>query len=159
LPQIQFLWVGGTPEAVQQWEQRLKVAGISNVILTGFVSQEELPLYQAAGDVLLMPYGAQIAGSSGGNSADICSPMKMFDYLATGRPILSSDLPVIREVLSEENTVFCPPKEIQTWADQLNALFENPTRCQEMGDHARQLSQHYTWFDRTKSALEGFEEA
>lgn len=159
LPQIQFLWVGGTPEAVLQWDQRLKVAGISNVLLTGFVSQEELPRYQAAGDVLLMPYGAQIAGSSGGNSADICSPMKMFDYLATGRPILSSDLPVIREVLSEENTVFCPPKDIQTWADQLNALYENPTRCQEMGNHARQISKHYTWIERTKSALEGFEEA
>jgi glycosyltransferase involved in cell wall biosynthesis len=159
LPQIQFLWVGGTEDAVASWQQRLNVAGIKNVILTGFVPQQKLPLYQSAGDVLLMPYGAQIAGSSGGNSVDICSPMKMFDYLATGRPILSSDLPVLYEVLSKGNTVFCPPKEIQIWADQLQRLFDDPDQCQRMGAHARELSHHYSWIDRTKSALEGFDAA
>jgi glycosyltransferase involved in cell wall biosynthesis len=91
LPQVQFLWVGGTEKTVASWRQRLDVAGVKNVILPGFIPQQDLPLYQSAGEVLLMPYGLQISGSSGGNSADICSPMKMFDYLATGRPILSSD--------------------------------------------------------------------
>ncbi|MDD5370224.1 MAG: glycosyltransferase, partial [Anaerolineaceae bacterium] len=94
-PQVCFLWVGGRSEDVERWRLRLKKAGLSNVTLTGFVENYRLPLYQAAGDILLMPYEQIITGSSGGNSVDICSPMKMFDYLAAGRAIISSDLPVI----------------------------------------------------------------
>ncbi len=159
LPEAHFLWVGGTEDMVAAWQQRLDVAGVKNVTLTGFVPQAELPLYQAAGDVLLMPYGLQIAGSSGGNSAEICSPMKMFDYLATGRPIVSSELPVLHEVLSTENTIFCPSKDIQAWADAISQLMDNPQIYQAMGEHARKTALHYTWLKRAQFALEGFEQA
>ena len=81
--------------------RRLEQGGIKNVHLTGFVPNEELPLYQAACDILLMPYEEAIAGSSGGDTARFASPMKAFEYMAAGRPILSSDLPVFREVLDE----------------------------------------------------------
>jgi glycosyltransferase involved in cell wall biosynthesis len=158
VPQVHFLWVGGTEDLVASWRQRLDVAGVKNVTLTGFVPQQQIPLFQSAGDVLLMPYGMQIAGSSGGNSADICSPMKMFDYLATGRPILSSDLAVIREVLNDETTLFCPAKNIQAWADALTTLINDPQRCQVMGEHARATALGYTWLKRTETALNGFDE-
>ena len=144
---------------VESWRQRLKVAGVKNVTITGFIPQTDLPLYQAAGDVLLMPYGMQIAGSSGGNSADICSPMKMFDYLATGRPIISSELPVLHEVLSKENTIFCPTKKIQAWADAIESLMNNEDLCKSMGDHARKTAVQYTWLVRAKTTLKGFEKA
>jgi len=77
-PEMQFLWVGGNPQAVLQWQERISVLKIENITLTGFIENLHLPLYQASGDVLLMPYERSVAGSSGGNSADICSPMKMF---------------------------------------------------------------------------------
>ena len=101
-PDIQFIWAGGTPTAVNEWKQRLIVDGFSNVILTGFIDNNHLPLYQAAADIFAMPFGLEISGSSGGNSVDICSPMKMFDYLASGRAIMASDLPVLHEVLNDE---------------------------------------------------------
>ncbi|MBG0787052.1 MAG: glycosyltransferase, partial [Anaerolineaceae bacterium] len=108
LPEVNFLWVGGQPADVTQWQQRLADEGVHNITLTGFVDNAILPRYQAAADVLLMPYGTQIAGSGGGNSAEIASPMKMFEYMAAGRAIIASDLPVIHEVLNEEMAVFCP---------------------------------------------------
>ena len=86
LPEVNFLWVGGRPDDVEYWRSRLAERKANNVILTGFIENSKLPLYQAAGDVLLMPYEQEIAGSSGGNSAAICSPMKMFDYLAAWPP-------------------------------------------------------------------------
>ncbi|RPJ40926.1 MAG: glycosyltransferase, partial [Chloroflexi bacterium] len=105
-PQAGFVWVGGRAEDVQAYRARVAADGMANVTFTGFIPQRRLPCYQAAADVLLMPYAQKIAGSSGGNSADICSPMKMFDYLTAGRAILSSDLPVVHEVLNETNAVF-----------------------------------------------------
>ena len=41
--------------------------------------------------------------------------MKMFEYMAAGRAILSSDLPVLREVLNEENAILLPPDEPAAW--------------------------------------------
>jgi glycosyltransferase involved in cell wall biosynthesis len=63
----------------------------------------------------------------------------------------------LREVLNEENTLFCPSKDIQAWADALRYLLENPQICQKMGTHARSTALQYTWLKRTISALEGFE--
>ncbi|HEY3345319.1 MAG TPA: glycosyltransferase [Anaerolineaceae bacterium] len=154
-PQVHFLWVGGQAEDVNHWKQRLEKARLQNVTLTGFIENQRLPLYQAAGDILLMPYEQAIAGSSGGNSADICSPMKMFEYMAAGRAILSSDLPVIREVLNEQNAVFCPPGDPQAWQDTFAALLGAPARQQMLGLQARLDAPRYTWRAREERALKG----
>jgi glycosyltransferase involved in cell wall biosynthesis len=156
-PQVNFLWVGGTPADVERWQQRLAQARVQNVTLTGFVENRRLPLYQAAGDILLMPYEQAIAGSSGGNSAEICSPMKMFEYMAAGRAILSSDLPVIREVLNEHNAVFCPPGDAAAWQAALAALLAEPARGQMLGMQARLDAARYTWRAREEKAVKGFE--
>jgi glycosyltransferase involved in cell wall biosynthesis len=129
---------------------------LNNVHLTGFIENRHLPLYQAAGDVLLMPYERSISGSSGGNSADICSPMKMFDYLACGRAILTSELPVLHEVLNERNAVFCPPQDLAAWRHTLSELFSDESRRIELGEHARQDAALYTWRGRVQRALQGW---
>ena len=153
LPEMQFLWVGGEPADVALWEQRARSQGVDNLTLTGFVANASLPLYQAAGDVLLMPYETQIAGSGGGDSADVASPMKMFEYLAAGRPIVSSDLPVIHEVLDETIAVFCPPEDFASWKATLQDLRQDPARCKALADAARKTARHYTWRARAESAL------
>lgn len=155
-PEVHFLWVGGRPEDVESWKARLKEMGITNVTLTGFIPQSRLPLYQAAGDFLLMPYEKQIAGSSGGNSAEICSPMKMFDYLATGRTILSSDLPVLHEVLNERNAVFCQAEDLSSWEKALRGLLKDASRQQALGDQARSYARLHSWRMRAEHAVAGF---
>jgi glycosyltransferase involved in cell wall biosynthesis len=99
IPQASFVWVGGRTEDIETWKSR---AQLDNVTFTGFIPNQDLPLYQSAADVLLMPYSRSIMGSSGtADSASVASPMKMFEYMAAGRAIVTADLPVIREVLNE----------------------------------------------------------
>jgi glycosyltransferase involved in cell wall biosynthesis len=156
-PQVHFLWVGGHPTDVAHWCDQLASEKLSNVTLTGFVENSRLPLYQAAAEVLLMPYERVIAGSSGGNSAAYCSPMKMFEYMACGRAIISSDLPVIGEVLNSGNAVLCPPEEAESWAEALAGLLADAARRQALARRALQDAQAYTWLERARKALEGFE--
>ncbi|MEW6503607.1 MAG: glycosyltransferase family 4 protein [Chloroflexota bacterium] len=155
-PGIHFLWVGGQPDAVESYREIIRMKGLTNVTLTGFVENQRLPLFQAAGDILLMPYERQIAGSGGGNSADICSPMKMFEYLACGRAIMTSDLPVLHEVLDEHNAVFCPPQDLEGWSMALATLVSDPARIAILGKNARETARRFTWLVRQEKILAGF---
>jgi len=158
MPEFNFLWVGGTPDEVSYWRNQLAEAGASNVTMTGFIENSRLPLYQAAADVLLMPYGRSISASSGQDIAVVINPMKMFDYMAAGRAIVSSDLPVIHEVLDENNAVFCEPGNVDAWEHALRDLFADEPRRLTLAAQARKDISKYTWAARTKRALEGFGE-
>ena len=152
---VRFVWAGGKPADVEIWKS--KATNLPNLTFCGFVPNALLPTYQAAADVLLMPYGHEIGISSGaGNSSQISSPMKMFEYLATGRAILASDLPVFHEVLNENNAVFCEPENLQAWDATLQALLENPQRREELAQQSRVDAQKYSWTERAKRILDGF---
>jgi glycosyltransferase involved in cell wall biosynthesis len=152
---IRFVWAGGRPEDVEAW--KAKTRAISNVTFAGFVHNMQLPMYQAAADVLLMPYSREIGISSGaGHSAQVSSPMKMFEYMATGRVIIASDLPVFHEVLNDNNAVFCAPEKLVAWDGALQALFDNRVRREELGKQARADAQKYSWIERAKRILDGF---
>ena len=154
LPQAQFIWVGGRPEDIKTWEQR---ARSSNVLFTGFVPNRDLPLYQAAADILLMPYSRSIMGSSGSaDSAAVASPMKMFEYMAAGRAIVSSNLPVIREVLNERNAVFCKPDSIGDWRLEIESLLKNEAHRIQLGKQARRDVEGYTWVARAQRIMNHF---
>lgn len=154
IPNAHFVWVGGRPEDIESWKRR---AESDNVIFTGFIPNQELPLYQAAADILLMPYSRSIMGSSGSaDSAAVASPMKMFEYMAAGRAMITSDLPVIREVLNEQNAVFCEPDVIQDWKLVVESLLDNPARRTELGNQARRDVQGYTWVARAHHIMNGF---
>jgi|WetSurMetagenome_2_1015567.scaffolds.fasta_scaffold123044_2 glycosyltransferase involved in cell wall biosynthesis len=154
LPQVQFVWVGGRPEDIESWKKRLKS---ENVTFTGFIPNRDLPLYQAAADVLLMPYGRSIMGSSGtADSAAVASPMKMFEYMAAGRAIVSADLPVIREVLNESNAVFCKPDDAGDWRLVIESLLDDEAHRTRLGNRARQDVQGYTWVARAQRIMNGF---
>lgn len=154
---LHFLWVGGNPNDVNHWKERLASEKLNNVTLTGFIENHRLPIYQAAADVLLMPYERTIAGSSGGNSALYASPMKMFDYMACRRTIISSDLPVIGEVLNETNAVLCPPEDPEAWAAALQALYQDQPRRLHLAQQALQDVKRFTWQARAARAIEGWQ--
>ncbi len=158
-PQVQFLWVGGRPSEVEFWQAEIKKLGLENITLTGFVHNERIPLYQAAGEILLMPYETAISGSSGGNTVDICSPMKMFEYMAAKRAILSSDLPVLHEVLSREMAVFCSPDRMDEWIKRFSALVRNEYRRVWLAENAFAAVEKYSWINRARVGLAGFFDA
>ncbi|MGI8756226.1 MAG: glycosyltransferase family 4 protein, partial [Acidimicrobiales bacterium] len=85
-----------------------------NVTFTGFVAPSEVPDYLAAADVLVMPSTGTL------RYAEYTSPLKLFEYLATGNPVVASDLPVLREVLRDgENALLYPPHDGAALAEAL----------------------------------------
>jgi hypothetical protein len=82
--------------------------------------------------------------------------MKMLEYMACRRAIISSDLPVIREVLNPSNAMLCPAEDIEAWCQALGELILDEARRQALSDQAWQDIQQYTWLERAHKALEGF---
>jgi glycosyltransferase involved in cell wall biosynthesis len=156
MPQVNFLWVGGTPELVEFWRGKLREAAMTNVTMTGFVEHKFIPLHQAASDILLMPYSRSVEGSSGQDIAEVINPMKMFEYMASCRTIVSADLPSIREVLNEGNAVFCEPDETGDWRLAIEALLGDEARRVALGTQARRDVEMFSWVKREEMVMGKF---
>jgi glycosyltransferase involved in cell wall biosynthesis len=150
LPETNFLIVGGETSDVRKLRNEVRDRALGNVTLTGFVPNAELPAYQAACDVLLMPYRSRVSASSGGDIGRYLSPMKLFEYLASGRAICSSDLPVLQEILSPEIAVLLPPNDVEAWIAAIQRLIENPNFRKKLGKNARTAAQKYSWEARAE---------
>lgn len=150
-----FLLVGGEPADVERIQELSQSNGLENVQLTGFIPNAELPKYQAACEVLLMPYQSEVAASSGGDISAYLSPMKMFEYLAAGRAIITSDLPVLQEVLNDEVALIVPGNDVDAWVEAIQVLKGSSPRRTALGQNARMLVQQYSWEERATQILQG----
>ena len=90
-------------------------------------------------DVVLAPYLRNVQGQGGSrNIAEGMSPLKLFEYMAHGKPIVSSDLPAIREVLRDSvNSVLVSPDNPPNWVKALQRLRENKGFRDQIGRQAK----------------------
>src|SRR5690606_38607426 len=103
----------------------------------------------------IMPYGQQVSGSSGGNIAPYLNPMKMFEYLACERPIVTSDLPILREILDDTNAIILPGDDKAAWVQALRGLAADAGRRAALSVVARRTAEQYTWQQRAQRLLAG----
>ena len=76
-------------------------------------------------------------------------------HMAAGRAIVTSDLPVIREVLNEKSAVFCEPDDIRKWKVGIEGLLADESRRVRLGKQALQEVGGYTWLARAEKILGG----
>jgi len=84
------------------------------------------------------------------------SPLKIVEYMAAGKPILCSDLPAYREILSHERTaLLCDPDDVQSWAAAVERLHQDVDLREALGRAALdEFQKHYTWQGRSQRVLE-----
>lgn len=155
-PNITFLMVGGEPEDVNFYLERLRQDDITNVHLTGFVPNSVVPMYLAACNILLLPN--QLAKDNSvmaKNFSSWTSPMKLFEYMATGKPIAVSNLAVLREVVNDKNSILCTPGDLQEWKNILVEMTNNKDIYQARAMQAQIDVLQYTWHNRVRKCLTG----
>ncbi|QDV42304.1 Putative teichuronic acid biosynthesis glycosyltransferase TuaH [Stieleria neptunia] len=147
-----FLIVGGNDDQIERL--RGQTNGLNNLRLLGFAPQKRVPEYLAAADILLMPYQDGVKSSSGKDTSAYLSPMKMFEYMSAGRPIVSSTLPVLEEILEHETNALCIAADcVDSWQSSIQKLIAEPGYAQALGNRARLDVQRYTWQERAKRIL------
>jgi glycosyltransferase involved in cell wall biosynthesis len=153
LPDVAFEVLGGAPEEVGAWRARCKVP---NFRLRGFVPPAEVSPALAGCDALLAPYQPRVlVGPKRVDIAPWMSPLKIFEAMANGRPILASDVPAVREVLHDgHNALLAPPDDIDAWVDRIRALQRDPSIGRALAARARrEVEQTHNWEQRAQMIL------
>lgn len=153
-PWATFSIVGGHESDIETWKARF--SDIQNLRFVGFVPPSQVGEYMKKCDVLLAPYERTVAvGGGGGNTVEWMSPLKIFEYMSSGRPILCSDIPVLKEVLKHEKTaIFCDPESTEEWIMALDRLRNCAKLRTEIGEAAREeLTANYTWKARAMKVI------
>lgn len=151
-----FHIIGGMEDDIARWRSELQ--DLRNVTFHGFKANADLPAYYGHLDVFLAPYQRNVRGFAG--TSDLSrwmSPLKLFEYMAYGKPILCSDLPALREVVTDERDVLmCSPDDTAGWLSALQRLRDDRELGLRLGAAARQLLQEkYTWDARARHVIDG----
>lgn len=154
---VLFLVFGGDEAEIAR--RRAAAEGRKNLRFMGHAPHALAAQLMRCMDVLLMPYQESVAigGRSGHDTARWMSPMKMFEYMASGGAILSSDLPVLREVLEDgRNALLVPPAQAEAWGAALDRLLrQDGALAMQLAVAAyADLKESYTWDKRAMALLQ-----
>ncbi|RYY35714.1 MAG: glycosyltransferase [Sphingobacteriaceae bacterium] len=150
IPSVHFNIIGGTDKDIAAWDAKLKEN--SNYTFHGMVSPKETVNYRYAADLLIAPYSKVVNSRAGNSIAAWMSPLKLFEYMAAGKPIITTDLPVIREVLTQnEDGILADPENMNDWVEQIIRLKDDKALREKLGAAARaEFVSKYTWTQRAK---------
>jgi len=150
LPHIHFLIVGGGPSL----EKNRKFAfdrKLSNVTFTGFVTSSEVPSLLLMADILVLPNSGKYISSS-----LYTSPMKLFEYLTTGKPIVATDLPALKQAAHEgkmeDRIIWIEADSPRHLADGIRRGLSSSNTQTERNPHQADLST-LDWRDRAEKIL------
>ena len=154
IPGVDFHVVGGEQRTIDALRGDPTLPG--NVHLHGFVPPSEVERLCLAFDVLLAPYQYDVRVAGGGETAAWMSPLKVFSYMAAAKPIVCSDLPVLREIIEDgRNGLLVPPDDEKAWAAALERLLDDGDLRLRLARTARAdfLARH-TWRQRAERVLD-----
>jgi glycosyltransferase involved in cell wall biosynthesis len=127
-PECLLLVVGGEPEQVEALQARIEADGLGDAVrLIGARPPDTMPEYMGLAEVLVSP-----------RLEPYITPLKIFSYMASGRPIVATDLPTHTQVLDAEAAILVPPTPGGLAEGILRAL-EDPAGAAALGRRARQL--------------------
>jgi len=128
--------VGGHREDIERLEQEMDIP--KNVIFTGFIEPSKISVYQVAADVLVAPYDAR--------SRPHVSPLKLFEYMAAGRPIVASDRKVLNEVLEDgKNALQFSCGDAYELRKAINKLLTDTHLYNKLICNAQETVSKHTW--------------
>jgi glycosyltransferase involved in cell wall biosynthesis len=117
----------------------------NKIIIKGFIQQEELLKLLSISDLAIIPNNKSIEGSN------YTSPIKTFEYLAMGLPIIASSLPAMHEILTEnKNVLFFEPENEKDLGLKISMLLNNKELLMKISKNNLKKAKEFSWNNRAK---------
>lgn len=142
---LTFVFVGGTDSDLVHYRSETK--DLNNILFLGRHPHQEIPALLKSADVLLLP---NIPSTQ--ESISYTSPIKMFEYMASGVPIVASDLPSICEVLNDANSILVEAGDPVALLSGISHAFSDEAK--EKARRAQEQVKGCTWDARARKILE-----
>lgn len=143
-----FVIVGGTDADIEKYRRIVETRGLSNVRLLGHKPKRDIPAYLRASDVLVIP-NVPISKES----SEYTSPIKLFEYMASGVPIVASDLPSMRAIVSDHEVSFVPPNDSGALSKAIQETIRAHVEAEVRASLARALVERFSWSARAEAIL------
>ncbi|WP_135081421.1 asparagine synthase (glutamine-hydrolyzing) [Terasakiella sp. SH-1] len=153
MPEFDFHLVGGAPSQVE--ELRAQHTN-GNLHFHGAINHASVSQYLQAFDICIAPFQEETYGFGGDrNIAPWMSPLKLFEYMAHGKAIIASDLPVIKDILEHEtNCLLCPANNINQWATELQRLISDDKLRSHISKNAlKDIDRKFDFYHRAKRIM------
>ena len=149
----EFHIIGGYPNDVDYWSNKL--SNLKNVIFYGYVPHRDVNEYILSFDALIAPYQKRVTVQGRGDICQWMSPLKIFEYMAAGKAILSSDLSVLKDVFEHgNNSLLASPENIDEWVSNLELIKKDIQFRNKLGENAKKdFENKYTWKSRANNIL------
>jgi glycosyltransferase involved in cell wall biosynthesis len=145
-PRARLYLVGGRPAEVAPLRSQAQDLGAGErLVCPGQVPLETVASYLGAADVLVIP---------GTVSDETASPLKMFETMAMGVPVVAVDRPALREILPADGALFVPPGDEAALEAALRQVLADPTAARERAGRALEAVQRYTYRWRAERILQ-----
>ena len=141
-----IVFVGGTFYDIKKFKE--KNANLKKILVIGHRPYKEMPFWLRSADVLVLPNSAKNKISQ-----YYTSPIKMFEYMTSQRPIVASDLPSLREVLNANNAILVQSDNSQRLAQAINNVFEKPNLYDNLTQQAAKDANKYNWNNRAGNII------
>jgi glycosyltransferase involved in cell wall biosynthesis len=152
IPDALFLLVGGREQKIKMWEEYVNSHRIKNVRFTGFVGNSKVPLYLTAADALIMPYKTDQEIKI--MDINTTSPLKLFEYMATKKPIISTNIPAIsRTITNGVDGLLAEPNNIQELTHFVEMVLNDNELSKRLSENAYRKVQEYDWKTRCEKLI------
>ncbi len=148
---VSLCLIGGPATMADSLRQHWKGCGLPDdrFLYLGQMLPSQIPAGLATFDVCTMPFPWTE------HFAYYASPLKLFEYMAAGRAIISSDLPSAAEVIRDEQTaLLVPPGDVQALAETIQRLYQDAGLRERLAHAAEAESVRYSWQARAKQILQ-----
>ena len=142
---VHVVLMGGIDEELAQF--RKEYAG-EHISILSHQPKTQIPLFVKSADVLVIPNSAKAE-----ISRMHASPLKLFEYMASGVPIVASDVPSLREILTDEAAFFFNPDDEAGLANTIVDVLEEGETASKKAHFAYTKVHGYTWASRAGSIV------
>ena len=122
LKEMTFHIVGGLFQDISYWKNYTKELNIKNIYFYGFVSPKETIKYRNSFDIYLAPYAEKVSVKGIKDTSKYMSPIKIFEYMSQNKPIIASNLDVLKEVLNSKNSILVQSNDTNGWINAIKDL-------------------------------------